>query len=146
MFINHFLLSTKTIHNYFSREFIDQIITYSFVSYAFTKQLNKSHTLINKWFNIITSFNKIIKFRCSIKTSPMKIGDHFLSSNLIILEINDFEVICGMNCLSINLIVLDYHKRYATFQPQNEPNLPSIVQNKNKCFDNLYNEGPTIVE
>ena len=79
---------------------IDSGASYSFVSASLFKKLDIMPDLLNEACVVSLASGKNLTSRFNFKVAPVKIAGRELPIDLIILEMVDYDVLLGMNCLS----------------------------------------------
>lgn len=90
---------------------------HSFVSYSFSRDCN----LMSKWLDVdlavATPVGKTVVCTSVVRNCPISIQGHVMPANLVIFEMSGFDVILGMDWLSMYHDCVDCFCKEVVFRP-----------------------------
>jgi hypothetical protein len=90
---------------------------HSFVSYSFSRDCN----LMSEWLDVdlavATPVRKIVVSTSVVRNCPISIQGHVMPANLVIFEMSGFDVILGMDWLSMYHACVDCFCKEVVFRP-----------------------------
>ena len=105
---------TLQIHTLFARALIDPGSTHSFVSIYFTGFLGMHISTMN-FDLILTPMGDSIVTSRSVKNCPVMIGYLEMLIDLVLIDLQDFDVILGMDWLASYHAFVNYFGKQVTF-------------------------------
>jgi len=114
---NEIVTSTLLISSRQATVLFDSGATHSFVSYSFSRDCN----LMSEWLDVdlavATPVGKTVVCTSVVRNCPISIQGHVMPANLVIFEMSGFDVILGMDWLSMyNACVVCFCKE-VVFRP-----------------------------
>jgi hypothetical protein len=95
----------------------DSGATHSFVSYSFSQYCN----LMSEWLDVdlavASPVGKTVVCTSVVKNCPISVQGHVMPANLVIFEMSEFDVILGMNWLSMYHACVDCFCKEVVFRP-----------------------------
>ncbi|GKB20823.1 retrotransposon protein, putative, ty3-gypsy subclass [Tanacetum coccineum] len=95
--------------------------THSMVPLTFAKHLKVPSTLLDHALSISTPMGNIVVISHEFRRFPLRVGDNIRFANLFPLEMSDFDIILGMDCLTEHRATIDYHRKRVIFGDLNNP-------------------------
>ncbi|GJY87325.1 putative nucleotidyltransferase, ribonuclease H [Tanacetum coccineum] len=95
--------------------------THSVVSLAFSKHIKVPSTLLDYALSISTPMKNNVVIGHEYKDCPLRFDDKIRSTNLLPLEMSDFDIILGMDWLSEHRATIDCHSKCVIFGDLNNP-------------------------
>ena len=86
---------------------IDPGSTCSFISYEFTLRVHSDITSLGYDIYVSMPTGDVIVVNTVVKDCVVDMGEISLKVNLVVINLRDFDVILGMDCLSQNHVVID---------------------------------------
>jgi hypothetical protein len=91
--------------------------THSFVSYCFAKACFSKSEALNVNLVVATPVGSTILCTSIVKNCPILVEGHIMPVNLIIFEMNGFDIILDMDWLSMYHACMDYFHKEIVFRP-----------------------------
>src|ERR1051325_11701820 len=107
---------TLPFYNKQAHVLFDTGASHTFISTAFMHKLNVNHNITPVEFLITTPVGGKLVTRYIIKDCEMHIEDSVLFMDLIPLDMQDFDIILGMDFMSKYHTVVDCHRRIVTIR------------------------------
>lgn len=95
------VLGTISLFAYPTCVFIDLGSTHSFISYAYARHASSLPVMLDYVLHVSTSLGKSFLANLVFQSCAIMVGDLELLVNLILLDIKDFDVILGMDWLTV---------------------------------------------
>lgn len=96
---------------------------HSFVSPHFALKLGVGRTLVEFGLVVTTSLKEVFMAQFEYKPCVVWIRDKDTQATLILLGMLDFDVILGMDWLSLNYATVDYHHKLVRFDYLRKPSI-----------------------
>ena len=96
---------------------IDSGATYSFITSRLYNKLEGNRQIFSTLFITITLTRDAYQSTTWYKYVPIKVQDYVMYTNLIVIDMTDYDVILGMDWLSTHHAVIDCRKKRVRFQP-----------------------------
>ncbi|GJR46431.1 putative reverse transcriptase domain-containing protein [Tanacetum coccineum] len=93
----------------------DTSATYSVVSLAFSKHIKVPSTLLDYALSISTPMKNNVVISQEYRDCPLRFDDKIHSTNLLPLEMSDFDIILGMDWLTQHRATIDCHTKCVIF-------------------------------
>lgn len=110
--------------------------TYSIVSSAFAKRLERNQDVLSQGFTTTLSFEEVMMSTHWLRTVLMRIIDRELYSNLIVLKIYDYDLILSINFMGKYNTCIVCRRRNVVFDPEGDGQFELIGDAKTKI--NLF--------
>ncbi|XP_075500080.1 uncharacterized protein LOC142538656 [Primulina tabacum] len=98
---------------------LDYGATYCFISESFLKILGILLIVVESEFRVTVSSGKHIVSSGVIKDVELKLQKNVIRANLIVLPILEFDIILGMDWLTLNGATIDFRRRTVSIRPPN---------------------------
>lgn len=115
------ITSTLNAFWYLARVLIDPAATHSCISPQFPRMANIQPIPLYYEFGLFIPTGEIIRINWEFKIFPILIGAELMEANLVTLQVVEFDLIWGMNCLLRNHVHIDYFRKLAIFHPLGGP-------------------------
>ena len=96
---------------------IDSGATHSFIANKVADKLEWKKECLAYPFITMTPAGKVYKSQKWFKDVSVKIGNKKLLTNLVVIEMDDYDVILGMDWLSSHQALIDYRGKKVEFRP-----------------------------
>ena len=93
---------------------------HSFISYSFAKSCSLELESLDLNLTVATPVGKIVVCTLVVRRFPVTIKGHIMPANLVIFEMNGFDVILGMDWLSIYHACVDCFHKEVVFRQSGE--------------------------
>ena len=127
MVIGIILVSTTYAYALF-----DPSAIHSFISSNFAKKHNFKFEPMDSELFVDTSVRGVVVTDSVCKTCVVKIADRELLADLTLLEMQDFDIIFGMDWLAAYYAIVDCHRKKVIFQ------VPGEIE---FCYLDIFQEG-----
>lgn len=94
--------------------------TYSFVSLYFAPRLGKSSSFLDETLVVTTPVGNNVLAKSVYYSCDVSIEGKVLPADLVVLNMVDFDVILGMDWLSLHHATVDCHNKVVKFKPPGE--------------------------
>lgn len=112
------VIDTLSLFSHDARILIDLGSTHSFISYHYMRHDDSLHELLNFVLTISTPLEKTMLVELVCRSCVFRIRDRELSADLILLNMEDFDVILGMDWLVAHHATIHcYSKEVVFHQP-----------------------------
>ena len=124
------------IDNQYANVLFDTGATHSFVSSSFVKKLGRSLDVLSEGFTTALPSGEVIVSTHWLRAVSMRIVDRELFSDLIVLEMYDYDLILGMDFLGKYNASIECRKRKVIFDPEGETRFEFVgdPRKKTKLF------------
>src|SRR5262249_46280238 len=92
--------------------------THSFITTSLAKRIGLPIVTTTSSFRVKILTGSVVTTREMLKDCPMEIQGHLTTSDLVVLEMNKYEVILGMSWLTLTRAVVDCRKKIVSFKDQ----------------------------
>ncbi|KAA0033195.1 gag protease polyprotein [Cucumis melo var. makuwa] len=99
------------ILGHFAFVLFDSGSSHSFISSNFVWQMCLEVKLLGSILSVSTSSGEVMLSKDKIKACEVEIENHVLDVTLLVLDLRDFDVILGMDWLSVNHASIDYSRK-----------------------------------
>lgn len=113
-----------------SRVLFDLGASHSCISYSFAKSLGLDLDTLAQPMAVVTSVSRVEIHTHACCRCIMKITKYEFTSDLILLEMSDFDIIIGMDWLSHARAIIDFYHRRVIFQAGNRDILHFIGERR----------------
>jgi hypothetical protein len=114
---NEVVTGTLLIFPYKASVLFDSGATHSFVSCSFAKTACLKSELMDVDLAVATPVGKTVVCTSVVKNCPVMVEDHVMPANLVIFEMSGFDVILGMDWLSMFHACVDCFRKEVVFRP-----------------------------
>ena len=104
------------VDNLQAQVLFDAGATHSFVSKKFSILLNRSYELLESPLTIVTPVGKTMIVSQILRACSVNLRDRLVFANLILLDIEDYDVILGIDWLSQHHACMNYFDKTFSFQ------------------------------
>jgi len=104
------------MNNFNVHELFDPGATHSFITKRIVIKLRKGVKVIEKWFIIGTSMGNRVETNSMYVGAGVGLARYEAEVDLIPLELHDFDINLGMDCLSKYKALIDYYTKTVMFQ------------------------------
>ena len=94
--------------------------THSFVSIMFVRLSRLIVQTLEPGLVVTTPIRKTMVGKCVVYECPNSICGRVLPANLVVLPMNSYNVILGMDWLARNLVIIDYARKQVMLKPWEE--------------------------
>ena len=105
------------VSNLYLYALIDSGATHSYITSGISGRLEGNRIKLSSPFITVTPAGDMYQSTFWYKDVPIKIQTHVLYANLIEIDMNDYDVILGMDWLSTHHALIDCHRRRVHFNP-----------------------------
>ena len=113
--------STLQLHTFFAREFIDPGLTHSFVSISFASSLDMHISTMDFDLIVATPMGNSVVTSRMLKNCPVMIDYREIPINLVLFNLQDFDVILGMDWLASYHSFVNFFGKQVTFSIPGQP-------------------------
>ena len=103
------------ICSHLARILVDSGSTHSFVSHLFVEHLNVRSAPLGYELSVALPLSKPIVMSTIYKNCEIRLGEKSMTIDLILLVVNHFDVILGMDWLSLNQATIDCERKEVNF-------------------------------
>ena len=116
------MIGTPVIENLTTRVLFDSEATHSFISIDLASKLGKPKKELMEVLLVSTPLGKVLPADKMIEKCEIKIGEVLIENDLVILDLDDFDIILGMDWLSKYHAYVDCFHKTVTFQLEKKIN------------------------
>ena len=117
-------MGTLNVIGHFARILIDSGATHSVISHMFTQKTQTHPTHLGYELEFSMPRGEVCYVSWEYQGGLVLIEDVVLLANLVPLDIIDFDVILGIDCLDYNRAILNCHQKIVTFH---RPNMSMVT-------------------
>ena len=114
------IMGTLSIFDHDAHILIDPGFTHSFVSRTFSMHIEREPELLDYGMVVSTPTGGSLLAERMYRDCMIRLGEHELKVNLIILDIRDFDAILGMDWLASHHATMDCFKKEVVFNKPGE--------------------------
>ncbi|KAL0539365.1 hypothetical protein IC582_023576 [Cucumis melo] len=112
---------TLPILRHYAFVLFDSGSSYSFISFVFVQHVGLEVEPLGSVLSVSTPSGKVLLSKEKIKACRVEIANHVLDVTLLVLDMQDFDVILGMDWLSANHASIDCFGKEVIFNPPSGP-------------------------
>ena len=91
------MTSTLLLENLIAKVLFDSEATYSFISIDLASRIKKPKKELTKILLVITPLERLLSINKEINRCEIKIGEDTIENDLVILNLEDFDIILGID-------------------------------------------------
>ncbi|XP_073270145.1 uncharacterized protein [Primulina huaijiensis] len=99
---------------------LDSGATHSFISESFVKELRILPVDVESGFRVTVPSAEHMISSSVVKDVELKLQKYIIRADLIVLPTPEFDIILGMDCLTLNVSTIDFRRRTVSIRPPNE--------------------------
>ncbi|GKD33610.1 putative reverse transcriptase domain-containing protein [Tanacetum coccineum] len=111
---------TLLLHNHYAYILFDSGADRSFVSTTFSALIDIPSTALDVSYTVELADGRIVESNTIIRGCTLNLLDHPFSTDLMPIELDSFDVIIGMDCLSRYHVVIVYDEKIVRIPYDNE--------------------------
>ncbi|KAA0043088.1 ty3-gypsy retrotransposon protein [Cucumis melo var. makuwa] len=108
---------TLPILGHYALVLLDSGSSHSFISLVFVRQMGLEVEPLGSILSVSTPSRAVILSKEKIKACQVGVANHMLDVTLLVLHMQNFDVILGMDWLSANHTSIDYFRKDVVFNP-----------------------------
>ena len=116
------MIGTLVVKNLSAKVLFDPGATHSFIYVDLAAKMRKSKKELMKTLLVSTPLGKVLTADKILEKCEIKIGGVNTKNDLVILDLDDFDVILGMDWFSKYHTCIDWFCKIVTFQPEEKVN------------------------
>ncbi|XP_073291043.1 uncharacterized protein [Primulina huaijiensis] len=111
---------------------LDSGATHSFIPESFVKKLRILTVDIGSGFRVIVLSDEHMVSSSVVKGVELKLQNNIIRTNLIVLNMPEFDIILGMDWLTLNGATIDFRRRSASIRPPDSKAFVFEAKQKNQ--------------
>ncbi|GMN29116.1 hypothetical protein TIFTF001_044318 [Ficus carica] len=112
--------TSTVVNNQYANVLFDTGASHSFVSSIFAKRLGIDKDILSQGFTTTLPSGEVMMSTHWLRAVPVRIVDRELYSNLIVLEMFDYDLILGMDFLGKYNASIECRRRKVVFNPEGD--------------------------
>ena len=114
--LNNMVTGTLVVKNLLAKVLFNPRATHSFIFVDLASKIKKSKKELTKMLLVSTPLGKLLPTSEEINKCEIKIGENITKNDLVVLDLNEFDIILGMDWLSKGQACIDCLYKTITFK------------------------------